>query len=105
MGDSLQFLIMLADHLRGRPTMREVSFSETPDLMQVGNRRPAEVVEGEVVALLPLAGSEQAVSFRQACMNRFAARAIVGCQHTKLWRTRESNPSQPDPWSGALPLS
>ena len=41
---------------------------------------------GTCLGKLPLGFT---VSFRQACMNRFEACGIVGCQHTTLWRTAD----------------
>ena len=40
------------------------------------------------------------VSFRQACMNRFEACGIVGCQLADLWRTADGYPEDTQP-SGA----
>jgi len=36
----------------------------------------------------------EAVSFRQACVNRFGACGIVGCELTILWRTADGHQTE-----------
>jgi autotransporter-associated beta strand protein len=57
----------------------EVNTNVIPSAVTIG---PAGTLQGD-------GGTGQVtVSFRQACMNRFEACAIVGGQHTTFWRDR-----------------
>ncbi len=55
---------------------------------------PIDLADAAAVTVNEVARCEKtavAVSFRQACMNRFEICGIVGCRYTALWRTANEN--------------
>jgi len=58
-----------------------------------------------LVAAWAGSGLSQAVSFRQACMNRREAFGIVGCRREAAWRTADENRSDAESsrMAGATP--